>query len=97
MLSVSKEQSFVFISNLVLLLVIFHNKLIFYDELYHHAQPASCRTTPSRLSATLSQCIRSYLPYLDIMNRCFETVAQFRYLGTMITNQNLIQEESKRR
>jgi hypothetical protein len=32
-----------------------------------------------------------------IGNRCFENVAQFRYLGTMITNQNLIQEEIKRR
>jgi hypothetical protein len=29
-------------------------------------------------------------------NRCFENVAQFRYLGTTITNQNLIQEEIKR-
>jgi hypothetical protein len=27
----------------------------------------------------------------------FENVAQFRYLGTAITNQNLIQEEIKRR
>jgi ribosomal protein S2 len=30
-------------------------------------------------------------------NRFFESVAQFRYLGTTITNQNLIQEEIKRR
>jgi hypothetical protein len=30
-------------------------------------------------------------------NRCFENVAQFRYLGTTIKNQNLIQEEIKRR
>jgi hypothetical protein len=30
-------------------------------------------------------------------NRCFENVSQFRYLGTTITNQNLIQEEIKRR
>jgi nucleoside diphosphate kinase len=29
--------------------------------------------------------------------RCFENVAQFIYLGTTITNQNLIQEEIKRR
>jgi hypothetical protein len=31
-----------------------------------------------------------------IANRCFENVAQFRYLGTTITNRNLIQEEIKR-
>jgi hypothetical protein len=30
-------------------------------------------------------------------NRSFENVAQFRYLGTKITDQNLIQEEIKRR
>jgi hypothetical protein len=29
-------------------------------------------------------------------NRCFENVAQFRYLGMTITNQNLIKEEIKR-
>jgi hypothetical protein len=32
-----------------------------------------------------------------IANRSFENVALFRYLGTNITNQNLIQEEIKRR
>jgi hypothetical protein len=30
-------------------------------------------------------------------NRRFENVAQFRYLGTTITNENLIQDEVKRR
>jgi hypothetical protein len=34
---------------------------------------------------------------IKIGNRCFENVAQFRYLRTTITNQNLIQEEIKRR
>ncbi|PNF25192.1 hypothetical protein B7P43_G17903 [Cryptotermes secundus] len=34
---------------------------------------------------------------IKIGNKCFENVAQFRYLGTSITNQNLIQEEIKRR
>jgi hypothetical protein len=34
---------------------------------------------------------------MKIANRCFENVAQFRYLGIAITNQNLIQGEIKRR
>jgi hypothetical protein len=29
---------------------------------------------------------------IKIANRCFENVTQFRYLGTTITNQNLIQD-----
>jgi ribosomal protein S2 len=34
---------------------------------------------------------------IKIANRCFENVAKFRYSGTTITNQNLIQEEINRR
>jgi hypothetical protein len=34
---------------------------------------------------------------IKITNRSFENVPQFRYLGTTITKQNLIQEEIKRR
>jgi hypothetical protein len=34
---------------------------------------------------------------IKIANKCFENVAKFRYLETTITNQNLIQEEIKRR
>jgi hypothetical protein len=30
-------------------------------------------------------------------NKCFENVVQFKHLGMTITNQNLIQEEIKRR
>jgi hypothetical protein len=33
---------------------------------------------------------------IKIANRRFENVAQFRYFGTMIINQNLIEEEIKR-
>jgi hypothetical protein len=34
---------------------------------------------------------------MKTVNRYFENVAQFKYLGTKATNQNLIQEEIKRR
>jgi ribosomal protein S2 len=34
---------------------------------------------------------------IKIADRCFENVAEFRYLGTTITNKNLIKEEIKRR
>jgi hypothetical protein len=34
---------------------------------------------------------------IKVGNRCFDNVAQFKYLGTTITNQNLIEEEIKRR
>jgi hypothetical protein len=34
---------------------------------------------------------------IKIANRSFGNVSQFKYLGTTITNQNLIQEEIKRR
>jgi hypothetical protein len=34
---------------------------------------------------------------IKIANRWFENVSQFKYLGTTVTNQNLIQEEFKRR
>jgi hypothetical protein len=34
---------------------------------------------------------------IKVSNRCFENVANFKYLGTTITNQNMIQKEIKRR
>jgi hypothetical protein len=34
---------------------------------------------------------------IKIVNGCFENVVQLRYLGTTVTNRNLIQEECKRR
>jgi hypothetical protein len=34
---------------------------------------------------------------LNIRNRSFENKSQFKYLGTTVTNQNLIQDDIKRR
>jgi hypothetical protein len=34
---------------------------------------------------------------IKIANRSFENVSQFKYLGTTVTNQNLVEEEIKRR
>jgi hypothetical protein len=34
---------------------------------------------------------------IKIVNRWFENVSQFKYLGMTVTNRNLIQEEIKRR
>jgi hypothetical protein len=34
---------------------------------------------------------------IKIANQSFENVSQFKYMGTTVTNQNLIQEEIKRR
>jgi hypothetical protein len=34
---------------------------------------------------------------IKIVNRLFENVSQFKYLGTTATDENLIQEERKRR
>jgi hypothetical protein len=33
---------------------------------------------------------------IKIANRSFENVSQFKYFGTTVTNQNLVQEEIKR-
>jgi hypothetical protein len=38
-----------------------------------------------------------FLQLCTLSDRSFEIVAQFKYFGTTVTNENLIQEEFKRR
>jgi hypothetical protein len=35
--------------------------------------------------------------YIKVSNRCSENVAQLKYLGIAVSNENLVQEEIKRR
>jgi hypothetical protein len=41
--------------------------------------------------------IDRYLSYLNIANRSFENMANFKYLGITLTDQNMINEEIKGR
>jgi hypothetical protein len=54
------------------------------------------RFTPNQCKYNLYKNSK-YVLVKQIANRCFENVSKFRYLETTITNQNLIQEEIKRR
>jgi hypothetical protein len=45
---------------------------------------------------SLSHCQNAKKSYgIKIANKLIEIVEQFRYLGTAVTNQNLVQEEIK--
>jgi ribosomal protein S2 len=56
-------------------------------------------TNAEKTNCMLLSCRQNARQNLDIKiaNRCFENVVQFRYLGTTITDQNLIQEDIKKR
>jgi hypothetical protein len=41
----------------------------------------------------IKNCLHGADPDIRIANRSFENVSQFKYLGTTVTNENLIQEE----
>jgi hypothetical protein len=53
------------------------------------------KTMYTRMLLSRHQNARQYQD-IKIAYRCFENVARFRYLGTTVTNQNLIQEKIRR-
>ncbi|PNF13874.1 hypothetical protein B7P43_G11475 [Cryptotermes secundus] len=67
--------------------------MIFFDDDKRNVRDVS------RLGVTVFQVPQDGLTFsvLNKENRRFENVAQFRYLGTTITDQNLIEENIKRR
>jgi hypothetical protein len=54
-------------------------------------QPTTLPRAPSRHQNAVQ------IHDIKIINRSFKNMAQFKYLETAVTNQNLIQEEMKRR
>jgi hypothetical protein len=60
------------------------------DGLEVNAEKTKCMLLSRRQNAGQNHNIK-------ISDRSFENAAQFKYLGTAVTNQNLIQEEIKRR
>jgi hypothetical protein len=55
--------------------------------------PVTGIALPCQQGLARPQCLQIWTAAADILNN----VAQFRYLGTTVTNHNLIQEEIKRR
>jgi hypothetical protein len=68
-----------------------------YNASQQKAAPGSAMMVLLPGGKRSSPLIFSLLNNLALGNRCFQNVEQFRYLGTAITNQNLVQEEIKRR
>jgi hypothetical protein len=55
------------------------------------------KDTINRNTKTLTDASKEVCLEINIPNRSFENVSQFKYLGTTITNQNLIKDNIKRR
>jgi glutaredoxin-related protein len=84
---------YIFIIIILLLLVVFSIILIILDEEF--GLEINVEKTKYMLLSS-EQNVDKNLD-MKIANRSFENVSQFKYLGITVTNQNLIQEEIKRR
>jgi hypothetical protein len=71
----------------------------FHATLIHAGKEVGLEVNTEKTKYMLLSCHQNAGQNHDIKigNRCFENAEQFRYLGTIITNQNLIQEEIKSR
>jgi hypothetical protein len=65
------------------------------ETLTHASKEVGLEANAERIKYMLLSCHQNAGPNHDIKiaNRCFENVVQFKYLGTTVTNRNLIRRK----